>query len=61
MVLIVLVVIFTMSMFLWLLAVLGASPQLAAREGLCAWIAVMVLGVVVFLLGSGVVVWQRGM
>jgi len=58
MLLIVLVVIFTMAMFLWLLALLGAAPGLASREGLCAFFAVLVLGIVVFLLGSGVIVWR---
>jgi len=56
--LIVLVVVFTMAMFLWLLALLGAAPGLTSREGLCAWFAVLVLGIVVFLLGSGAVAWR---
>jgi len=59
-ILIVLVVIETMALFLWLLALMGASPQLKSSESWCAFFAVLVLAVVVFLLGSGVIVWQRG-
>jgi len=58
MILIVLVVIETMALFLWLLALIGASPQLKSSEGWCAFFAVLVLAVVVFLLGSGVIVWR---
>lgn len=57
MLLIVLVVIFVMSMFLWLLALLAASPQLAAKEGWLAWFACLILGIVVFLIGSGAAHW----
>jgi hypothetical protein len=60
MTLIVLVVIFTVTMFLWLLALLGAVPtaQYPHAATWLAFFAVLVLGVVVFLLGSGVIVWR---
>jgi len=56
--LIVLIVIFTMSMFVWLMANLGAGPVPPQREGIVAWIAVLVLGVAVFLMASGVLAWR---
>jgi len=59
MLLIVLVVLFTMAMFLWLLALLGSVPNATAYHPWLAFFAVLVLGIVVFLLGSGVLVWQR--
>lgn len=58
MLLIMLVVIFTMSMFLWLLALLGAIPNSERYVGWTAFFAVVILGIVVFLLGSGVIVWR---
>ena len=58
MLLIVMVVLETMALFLWMLALIGASPQLKSSEGWCAFFAVLVLAIVVFLLGSGVIVWR---
>jgi hypothetical protein len=57
--LIVLVVLFTMAMFLWGLAVFGPDSGLSSKSGICAWIAVLILGVTVYLLGAGVVAWQQ--
>lgn len=58
MLLIVLVVIFVMAMFLWMLSNLEALPGRLSNNWL-AFFAVLVLGIAVFLLGSGVVVWHR--
>jgi len=57
--LIILLVLWVMSMFLWLLALLGAVPQTAQYGHWLSFFAVLVLGLVVFLLGTGAVVWQR--
>jgi hypothetical protein len=59
MLLIVLLVIFTMAMFLWLLALLG-QQQAAAYSPWLAFFSCLVLGIVVFLLGTGVIVLTRG-
>jgi len=59
MLLIILLVIWTMAMFLWLLHLLGAVPQSGAHAPWLAFFAVLTLGIVVFLLGTGAVVWQR--
>ena len=53
--LIILLVVFVVVMLVWLLAKTGA---LAANTYWLAFIAVLVLGVVVFLVGSGVVVGE---
>jgi len=58
MLLIILVVIFTLCMFLWLLALLGSIPNAPASSPWLAFFAVLVLGIVVFLLGSGAIVWR---
>lgn len=59
MLLIVLIVCFTLVMFLWLLAMLGAVPNAPSYSPWLAWFACLILGVVVFLLGSGAVAWQQ--
>jgi predicted membrane channel-forming protein YqfA (hemolysin III family) len=56
MLLIVLLVVFVVVMLIWLLAKTGA---IAANSDWLAFIAVLVLGVVVFLVGTGVVVVER--
>ncbi len=63
MLLIVLVVLFVMVMFLWLLALLGAAqpspnPMAVQAVGWLPWFACLFLGITVFLVGSGVVVWK---
>lgn len=58
MLLIVLVVCFVMVMFLWLLAMLGASPNTAQYSPWLAWFACLFLGIAVFLTGSGVITWR---
>ncbi len=59
MLLIVLIVCFVMTMFLWLLAMLGAIPNSPAYSPWLGWFACLILGIVVFLLGTGVVAVQR--
>lgn len=59
MLLIILLVVWVMSMFLWLLHLLGAVPQTAAHGHWLSFFAVLTLGIVVFLLGTGAVTWQR--
>ncbi len=56
---IVLVVLFTMVMFLWLLTLIGASEQLTKASPWFAWFACLFLGIVVFLTGAGIIVWTR--
>lgn len=58
MLLIILVVIFTMAMFLWALATFGQSEQFVKNQNVLAWICVLILGIVVFLSGFGVIVWR---
>ncbi len=58
MLLIVLIVLFVMVMFLWLLSMLGAVPNSPTYSPWLGWFACMILGAVVFLLGSGVIVVQ---
>ena len=50
---IVLLVCFTVVMLVWLLGLLGAVPGGVERQGWLAFFAVLVLGIVVFLVGSG--------
>lgn len=59
MLLIVLTVMFVMVMFLWLLAMLGAQPNSPSYSPWLGWFACLILGIVVFLLGSGVIVIER--
>ncbi len=54
---IVLLVIFVMAMFMWLVGNLGALP--APANAWLPFIAVLILGIVVFLVGGGVVAMQR--
>jgi hypothetical protein len=57
MLLIILLVLFTMVMFLWLLALLGAGGDVASKSApWLAFFACLFLGVVVFLYGTGVIV-----
>lgn len=62
MLLIVLIVMFTLVMFLWLLSMLGAIQNppgtIAAYSPWLAWFACLILGIVVFLVGSGIIVVQ---
>jgi hypothetical protein len=57
--LIILLVLWVMTMFLWLLALLGAVPQTQRYESWLGFFAALVLGLVVFLVGTGVVVWSH--
>ena len=56
MLLIVLLVVFVVVMLVWFLA---GSKSITANADWLAFIAVLVLGVVVFLVGSGVIVVER--
>ena len=47
-------------MLLWLLSLLGAHPEAARYSPWLAFFAVLVLGICLFLLGSGVLIWERG-
>ncbi len=62
MLLIILVVMFTLVMFLWLLAMLGATSNppspVAVYSPWLGWFACLILGVAVFLTTSGVVVYR---
>ena len=51
--LIVLLVFFTVIMAVWLLALLGAIPNAAGVSPWLAFFACLILGIVVFLLGTG--------
>lgn len=59
MLLIILVVCFTMVMFLWLLSMLGAAPNLTTYSPWLAWFACLFLGIAVFLSGAGLLVWRN--
>lgn len=61
MLLIVLLVVFVVVMLIWFLSLVGTLPgtTTAGRGDWLAWIAVAVLGVVVFLVGAGVLVVER--
>jgi heme A synthase len=54
---IVLLVLFTICMFAWALEAFGAG---ASRGRVLAWVAVLILGVVVFLAGFGVLTYRPG-
>jgi succinate dehydrogenase hydrophobic anchor subunit len=57
----ILLVLFTMTMFLWLLSLLGASQNVALAVTASPWLAFfacLFLGLVVFLTGSGMVTVQ---
>lgn len=62
---IIILVCFTMVMFIWLLYLLGGvslggqPAQPAGAGGWLPWFACFFLGVVVFLIGSGVIVIQK--
>jgi hypothetical protein len=45
---IVLLVLFTVTLFLWLLVLLGAFPGLVAHSGWLPWFATLFLGLAVF-------------
>jgi len=53
MLLIILLVCFVVVQLVWLLALLGAVPQTAGYSPWLAWFACLILGAVVFLVGSG--------
>jgi len=56
---IVLLVIFTVIMLVWLLLLLGVLPGTStAAHGWLAWVACLVLGIIVFLTGTGALVWR---
>lgn len=57
MLLIILLVIFVVVMLIWGLALAGSIPN--ERAGLLAFVAVLVLGIVVFLYGAGVIMVER--
>lgn len=56
---IVLLVCFVVVMLVWLLAMLGAIPKDNPASSWLPWFACLILGVVVFLVGSGVIVVER--
>ncbi len=60
MLIIVLLVFFTVVMAVWLLSLLGTSPGLVNASPWLGFFACLILGIVVFLMGSGVVVVQSG-
>lgn len=53
---IVLLVLFVMTMFLWLLSLLGAVPNAPGYQPWLAFFACAILGAVVFLIGTGAIV-----
>lgn len=64
--LIVMIVMFTIVMFLWLLGMLGANstppnPLAVTYSPWLAWFACLILGVAVFLVGSGTIVAERSL
>jgi len=59
MLLIILLVIFVVTMMVWFLSLVGAVPQAATYSPWLAFIACLILGVVVFLVGSGQVAMPR--
>lgn len=59
MLLIVLLVIFVADLFLWILVLVGAVAGNASLAGWLPFIACVILGVTVFLLGSGAIVWPH--
>jgi hypothetical protein len=52
---IVILVCYVMTMFLWLLSMLGAIPNATNYSPWLAFFACLFLGIVVFLVGSGLV------
>ncbi len=54
---VVLLVLFVMVQFIWLLGLLGVMPE--GKTQWLAWFAVLFLGIVVFLVGSGTVTVAR--
>jgi hypothetical protein len=52
---IVILVLFVMTMFIWLLSLLGASEAVVKYSPWLAWFACLFLGIIVFLVGSGLV------
>jgi len=55
---IVLLVCFVVVIVLWLLSLLAAYPGSASHSPWLAFFAVLILGIVVFLTGWGVVIWR---
>lgn len=56
MVMTILLVIFVVIMLLWFLSMVGAVSLNPAASSWFPWIAVLILGICVFLLGTGVIV-----
>lgn len=52
---VVLLVCFVMTLFLWLLSMLGAIPNAPAYSPWLSFFACLILGLVVFLVGGGLV------
>lgn len=59
MLLIVLLVCFVIVEFIWLLSLLGAVPNSPAYSPWLAWFSTIILGIVVFLFGSGTITVPR--
>jgi hypothetical protein len=61
-ILIVLLVVFVVILLLWFLSLMGATnpatPWAATASPWLAFFACLILGIVVFITGSGVVVWR---
>lgn len=56
---VVLLVMFVVVMMVWLLSLLGAIPNAPNYSPWLAFFACLLLGIVVFLVGSGVIVVER--
>jgi hypothetical protein len=59
MLLTILLVCFVVILLLWFLSMVGAVSLNPAASSWFPWIAVLILGIVVFLLGTGVIVVDR--
>jgi hypothetical protein len=61
MLIIVLLVCFVVVMLLWFLSMMGAVPNATTASPWLAFIACLILGIVVFLTGSGISTMPRGL
>ena len=59
MLLTILLVIFVVVLLLWFLSMMGAVSLNPAASSWFPWIACLILGIVVFMLGTGVIVVER--